>query len=300
MTVNNPHDIILEGDDLLEKMSGLDDKLYNRVIRYLAENSKDGKVSITNEQLSGIEDILYDEIKQTDYEKNLKKYLQLFDAIEAAISLEQVALNGLKAAAIRELWNGDPLKQVLKNKVIYDLGKDGLKRYFVDGIAQAVRETSYFNLDIKSAMDVLKTKLIDDQYTKQYLKNAAMGSLAEYDGAIQDKVRVTYGFHTMVYITNTIETSRPVCTHIKDKLGGRISDTDLQKVLDEYCPGGIPNKTDYVPAKRKVKHKDGSVEFKDVMVPKGSGMVQNTFLENWSQQCGGHANGCRHRALWTV
>jgi hypothetical protein len=294
-----PHDIIVEGDDLLQKMADIDTDLYKVVVRYLAENSKSGKIAITNEQLAGLEDILYDEIKKTDYEKNLTKYLELFDALEAAVSIEQLKVNGIKAQAIRDLWNSAIEKQILKEKIVYDLGRNGLKNVFVRGIADAIRETSYFNLDIKSAMDVLKTKLVDEPYTHRYLKNAAMGSLAEYDGAIQDKVRVTYDFHTMVYITNTIETSRPVCDYIKDTLGGRITDTELQKVLDEYCPNGMPNKKDYVSGKRKVKHKDGSVEFKDIMVPKGSGMVENTFLTNWSQQCGGHANGCRHRALWT-
>lgn len=299
MTVVNPHDLILEGDDLLDKMAAIDQLLYSRVLSFLAQNSKGGKIDITNEQLAQIEDIVYEEIKKSDYEKNLTKYIELFNAIESAVSIEQVKLNGIQAKKIQDLWNSDPLKQVLKNKVIYDLGKDGLKQVFVKGIAEAVRETSYFNLDIKSAMDVLKTKLVDDAYTKRYLESTARGSLSEYDGAIQDKVRTTYGFNIMVYVVNLIETSRPVCTHIVRDLGGRITDIELQKVLDEYCPNGMPNKTQYVKGKRKVIHKDGHVTFVDANFPKGSGMSENTFLRNWSQQCGGHANGCRHRGLWT-
>lgn len=287
-----PEQIILDGDKLLEQMAGVDERLLNKVIEFISLNTKEGKVQISDEDLANLEDILYAEVKDSAYEEKLVNYLGLFDAMFNAISHEQARVNNLKINAINELWSNAENNQDIINKVKYDLGQQGVKNVIIKGIADAVRETNYFNLDYKSAVtklrELIKPTTGEQQtYTQRYLEQTAKDALNQYDGAVQDKVRTTYGFKNVMYVGNSIETSRPFCVHLRDELGGKISRDDLEKALKEYCPNGQPSDqyvTFEVPHKGKVKKK------------RGSGMIEGTTLDNFAQMRGGY--GCRHRAIW--
>lgn len=282
------HEIIVKGDDILLNVGKeLDDKIYKKILKFISLNLKDGKVSIDNKDLAIIDDIIFKTIKGTDYNEQLNKYLGLFDALTNAVSSEQAERNDLKVGAIKDLWKSSNVNSKIIDKVVYDLGANGMKDVFVKAISNIVRDSSYFNLDLQSAEAKLRTVLIDDKYTERYVRQTAMDSLSQYQGALNDEVRVAYDFTVMNYITNTIETSRPICIHIHDTLGGKITDTQLKQVLNEYCPKGIPSE-------KRVTYETHSGEKKQAKA--GSGMIEGTVFDNFSQLKGGY--GCRHTAIW--
>lgn len=287
-----PENIILEGDKLLEDMSKVNKRLYDKIIEFVTLNIKDGKVSISNEDLAKLEDILYNEVKDSDYEENLIKYVALFDALLNSIDQEQVKANKLRVNAVKNLWTDLENNKDIINKVINDLGRSGIRDVMLRGIADAVREVNYFNLDYKSAVNVLKEKLygedgVDNSYVQRYVKQVAFDSLSQYDGAIQDKVRDTYGFTKFSYVGNSIETSRPFCVHLADTLGGeKLTIEQLQQALNEYCPGGVPSD-------KQITYEANGVQKKS---KKGAGMIPGTTKDNFSQLKGGY--NCRHRVLW--
>lgn len=288
-----PEQIIADGDELLLKMAGVNRKLYDAALKIIQLNIKEGRVSISPEDLAAFEDVLYGEIKESDYEENLTKYLTLFDALLASIDQEQVKLNKTRSGAIRELWATADNNQDIIDKVLKDLGRSGVKEVMLRGIADAVREVNYFNLDYKSAVAVLKDKLygidgVDESYVQRYVKQVAIDALSQYDGAIQDKVRTTYGYTRLIYSTNTIETSRPFCVRLHDELGGELTIEQLKQELDKYCPNGVPSE-------KKIKYKVHTGEVKEAKM--GAGMIPGTNLGNFSQLRGGYGP-CRHRALW--
>lgn len=282
-----PSEIIEKGDTILYSINDLDKRMYKRLVKFLANNTLGGKVNISNEDLAQIEDIIYDEVKSSDYEENISKYLLLLNKLEDAISQQQFEINRIKAQNIKDLWNGDILKTKLRDKIVYDLGVGGIKDYFVKGIAEVIREANYFNLTIDDAIDKLGKVLIDDEYTKRYLNQTSRDTLSQYQGAINDAVRVAYELKDILYIGNTIEATRPVCAHLRDTLKGKITSEQLKQTLSEYCPNGIPSD-------KRITYT--TVNGDEHNAKKGSGMIEGTRFENFGQLRGGYA--CRHEAIW--
>ena len=285
----SPHDIITKGDNTLFRVGDtLDKKIFARISKFISQNTKGGKVDIDNNQLAIIDDIIIKEIRDSGYNVEVNNYIKLFTQLENAISQEQAEINNLKVSAVKELWNSSDIKQKIINKTLYDLGINGIKDVFVKAISEVVRDSTFFNLDLETAENKLRKLLVDDEYTARYLRQTTMDTLSQYDGAINNEVRIAYDFKIMNYITNTIETSRPICVHIHDVLGGKITEQQLKDTLAVYCPNGEPSKS-------QITYKVHTGEEKTAK--KGSGMIDGTVFDNFTQLCGGY--GCRHRAIWS-
>lgn len=283
-----PNSIITKGDDILFSIGDtLDKRIYSRVRKFIAQNTKDGKINIDNNQLAIIDDIILKEIKDSGYGTEINNYMKLFDRLENAISQEQAEWNKIKLGNIQKFWNGSDLKERMMQKTIYDLGVNGMKDVFVKAVSDIVRESNFFNLDLETAENKLRTKLVDDKYTERYLRNTTMDTLSQYDGAINNEVRIAYDLDIMKYTVNTIETSRPICVHLHDVLGGTITEKQLKDTLAVYCPNGEPSKS-------QITYKVHTGEEKTAK--KGSGMIDGTIFDNFTQLKGGW--GCRHRAIW--
>jgi hypothetical protein len=283
-----PEEIIKKGDSYLYSTTDLDKRMYKRLIKFLSSHTLGGKVNISNEDLAVLEDIIYNEVKDSDYQKNIGNYLGLLNALENAISEQQYEINRIKAQKIRDLWRGNDLRVKLQDKIIYDLGQGGIKDYFVKGLSQVVKDASFFNLTIDDAVEKLSKVLIDDDYTNRYIRQTANDALSQYQGAINDAVAVAYELDDILYIGNVIETSRPICSHLRDDLKGRIAKEQLIKVLNDYCPNGVPSES-------KITYTTVSGETHTKK--KGSGMIEGTRYDNFRQLKGGY--GCRHEAVPT-
>lgn len=280
-------EIIEKGDNILYSTSYLDRIMFKRLTKFLANNTLGGKVTISNEDLAQLEDIIYKEIKDSNYEEDIAKYLGLITAIEDSVNKEQAKYNNIRAQAIKDLWGKNDIRTRLVDKIVYDLGAGGMKDYFVKGVAKVARGANYYNLTIDDAIDKLNKVLIEDEYTKRYIRQTSIDSLSQYKGAMNDAIREAYDLKNMLYVGNTIETSRPICTHIRDDLKGKISSEQLKQLLKEYCPNGKPS--DKIITYETVsgeKHR----------AKKGAGMIEGTTFENFAQRRGGHQ--CRHEAIW--
>lgn len=285
----SPHDIILKGDNTLFKVGDtLDKKIYARILKFISQNSNYGKVSIDKKELAILDDIILKEIRDSGYNVEINNYFKLFNELENAISKEQSEINNIKASKIKELWNDSAQKQFIIEKTVYDLGVNGIKDVFVKSISEVIRDANFFNLDLESAENKLRKLLVEDKYTERYVRQTTLDTLSQYDGAINNEVRVVYDLQIMKYINNIIETSRPICVHIHDVLGGSITEKQLKETLGIYCPKGIPSKSE-------ITYKVHTGEEKTAK--KGSGMIYGTIFENFTQLKGG--DGCRHRAIWT-
>ena len=257
MTYSNIESLIIGGDKLLIDgiPQAIDKKIMKLLLEVIAKNQQDGKVNISNEVLAAIEDDLYNVIKDSNYTELVNEYMTLFVQADNIISKEQARINNLKAANIEQLWKGSGNRERLLSKVVYDLGSGGVKDIFIKGLADAVRQISYVNMTIDQAVYVLMTKVIDNEYTKRYIRATAMDSLSQYDGAVNQEVKNVYGFSKYLYIGNSIETSRAICRHLRDDLGGKFDDDMLRNVLQEYCPDGKPS--DGIITIDKKKYKKG-------------------------------------------
>lgn len=279
-------ELIHKSDKILYSTSYLDKIMYKRLLKYLASHSIGGNVSLSNEDLATLEDVLYKEIKDSGYNADISQYLALFSKIDDIVSDEQLKHNNIKRQAIKDLWNDSAKKKAILDKVVYDLGQQGVKDVYIKGLAKLVRDASFFNLTIDDAIDRIEDKIINKGYTEAYIRQTAIDSISQYKGAINDEVRIAYELTDMLYISNIIETSRPICTHIRNDLKGRVTSEQLKIVLEEYCPNGVPS--------------DKKITFTTVdetrTIRKGAGMIEGTRFENFAQNRGGYQ--CRHEAIF--
>ena len=80
--------------------------------------------------------------------------------------------------------------------------------------------------------------MIDDEYTNRYLRQTSNDALSQYQGAMNDAVRVAYDLSDLIYVGNTIETTRPICAHLRDnkkrKNYGRATKGYIARVLPKW------------------------------------------------------------------
>lgn len=280
--------IIAKGDELLQSKD-LDKRIFQRLIVYIGQHTEGGIVNISDEDLAVLDDIIYDEVKKSDYEENITSYLKLIDQLDKAISKTQGKVNGLKLAEIDDLWNNSERRQQIIDKVVSDLGGQGVKENFIKKISNTVRDVNFYNLTVDDAVTQLKGLLLEGEYTNSYLKSVATDTLSQYAGAFNDEVKKVYGFKDLVYSGRDIETTRPICHLIHTKYGGKLTGEQLDAILKEYCPNGDPSETmiEYDTVSGKVYKKK-----------KGAGMIKGTRKENFAQLRGGYQ--CRHVAIWTT
>jgi len=280
--------IIAKGDELLQSKD-LDKRIFQRLIVYIGQHTEGGIVNISDEDLAVLDDIIYDEVKKSDYEENITSYLKLIDQLDKAISKTQGKVNGLKLAEIDDLWNNSERRQQIIDKVVSDLGGQGVKENFIKKISNTVRDVNFYNLTVDDAVTQLKGLLLEGEYTNSYLKSVATDTLSQYAGAFNDEVKKVYGFKDLVYSGRDIETTRPICHLIHTKYGGKLTGEQLDAILKEYCPNGEPSETmiEYDTVSGKVYKKK-----------KGAGMIKGTRKENFAQLRGGYQ--CRHVAIWTT
>ena len=280
--------IIAKGDELLQSKD-LDKRIFQRLIVYIGQHTEGGIVNISDEDLAVLDDIIYDEVKKSDYEENITSYLRLIDQLDKAISKTQGKVNGLKLAEIDDLWNNSERRQQIIDKVVSDLGGQGVKENFIKKISNTVRDVNFYNLTVDDAVTQLKGLLLEGEYTNSYLKSVATDTLSQYAGAFNDEVKKVYGFKDLIYSGRDIETTRPICHLIHTKYGGKLTGEQLDAILKEYCPNGEPSETmiEYDTVSGKVYKKK-----------KGAGMIKGTRKENFAQLRGGYQ--CRHVAIWTT
>ena len=278
-------ELLKKSDTIIDsKMpSAIDKAALKTLIDVLTKEQNNGKILVSDNVLAILEDVLYDKIKESAYTELAQSYLNLFNQADILISEEQAQVNNLKAKNIRELWYNSDNRKRFMQKVIYDLGSGGMKDIFVKGLVNMVRDINFSGLTVNQGVEAMSKFIIDDNYTSRYLRSTVFDALAQYDGAINQEVKLVYGFSKNIYIGNVKDNTRPVCYHLVEKLNGRFSDEQLKIVLDEYCPNGKPS--------------DVSIEIEDRTLKKGSGMYEDTYVGNFMQKRGGY--GCRHRCLST-
>ena len=52
-------------------------------------------------------------------------------------------------------------------------------------------------MTIDQAVDVLMTKIVDNEYTKRYIRTTAMDSLSQYDGAVNQEIKMCMALASM-------------------------------------------------------------------------------------------------------
>ncbi len=173
----------------------------------------------------------------------------------------------------------------VKDTLAKNLTGDTLQSVLAERITNLIKPYILSGGDYKTTVDVLRNILPKElqRYTYQITK----GVFSVYDGAIQNTLKQKYNPKSGKYLGGLIDNSRPFCIHMKEKYGSRpITEDELKKDLDEYCPKGIPSET--------------LIEINGKKVKKGAGMMEGTTVQNFDVNKGGATNNCYHEWRWIL
>ena len=258
-------------------------KLYDILLRELAQHTNQRNLEANKQQLAQLDSIIKQALKDSGYSKATDQYFNSFNKIEQ----HNDDYYGSQKLSIKPAIDNSQIIPHIKEQVLSSLRGNGANEGIIKPLENLMRQEIFLNKTYQETADLLKRQLVDKPLLIRHVDQVAFDALRQYNGAINDEVRKTYNLKHFFYIGSEIETTRPICDHIRDNYKGAISIDQLKIILDEFCPNGIPS--------------DVSITYETVngvkrTAKKGAGMYDGTTVENFCQNCGG--NRCRHEVKW--
>lgn len=253
--------------------------MYDILLRVLAEHADKGILKANKEKLAELDSLIKKALQDSGYGKATDIYLTGFGRLEEYndIYYKKQGLN------LNNAINGSDIMSYLQEQVIENLRKGGAVENIIKPLETLIRQDIFLNRTYLQTADLLKEKLITNSIITKHVDTIAFDALNQYNGAINNEVRIKYDLRYFFYIGSEVENTRPICAHIRDNYNRAISFEELKTILDEFCPNGKPSDKmityETVNGVKLTKHK-------------GSGMYEGTTVENFCINKGGHR--CRH------
>lgn len=233
-----------------------------------------------------LEDKILNYSRELGYDRIVRQYLNRYTEIDDNIlnyyTRERILVEN---EAINETVNNDFRRQVAENiRLTHNQN--------IRELVNVLREQAILGMDISQAQDAVRAQQgisTTSQNTKlvSQINNVVHDAIMQYDGLQNANIANQFNLQNFYYIASVIESTRPICDHIKDTLT-LVTPDDLKGVLDAYCPNGVPSK---VPITYETVN---SVIRTRQM---GSGMIAGTVPGNFAVNRGGY--NCRHECRFT-
>ena len=271
-------------NEYVKEIEKINKKLFSIIISHISDFVIDGKFDTSLSNVAKIKTFLIDALKKSGYVKATNEYMKVVDTIK------EINTKWYNKENINISKSFDNLLVKNSEDAINNILRGGeLIRNIVEPLNKSLTSGLILKSDFKETYRNLDNIINDKRIIPSYIENVAYDVMLEHDGTINNVVKVEHKLKYMYWIGSEIESTRPICSHIKDKYGSKaISEDQMQIVLDEYCPNGIPSK-------KSITYT--TVNGKTFTREKGSGMKQGTNLENISEKRGGYK--CRHEVKYT-
>lgn len=278
---------ILDAEKELDK--GLDEVnkyIHDNTIDFMVSFLEEGnKLKLNTKKLAALKTKLEKLISSSKYDWVVTRYLKKYDLIDK-LNTEWYAKNKYR---IDKVIGSEILKEYRNQAVENLLSKGAIDEHLVKPILQQVRKDIILGTSYENAKNNLKILFEENKVVSNYAGQVAKDSINQYDGELNNQVRIKFKLTHFRYIGSEIETSRPFCRHMKDQ--GEWSVDELQSVLDEFCPNGVPSDV-----RTTIQTTDSKGKKVTKSVAKGGGMIEGTNVDNFASLRGGY--NCRHRVLF--
>lgn len=276
---------IIQADKELEKdLKEVEKILFDSTIDFLVDFIESGKkLTLDKRKLAGLKSKIDKVIQSSKYQKSIEKYLSKYDLVDK-VNTEWYSKNKYRIDKV--IADSEILKEIKLQSYENLLSKEAISENLAKPILQQLRKDIIMGSTFETAKQNLLSVTEGNEFIRRYAGQIARDSLSQYDGELNNQVREKFNLTKFYYIGSEIETSRPVCRHMKDKKEWTLD--ELKVVLDEYCPNGIPSEKTEVIETRNAKG-----ERVKKSVKKGSGMIEGTNVSNFAMLRGGYE--CRHR-----
>lgn len=266
-------------DEYIQKVNVSSKKLYEILLRVLADFSEGGTLKADKRKLAELDSIIKSALKDSGYSKATDKYLEGFGKLQD-FNDKYYGNQGLN---LNTAIKGSDILPYIQERVIDNLRQAGAMENIIKPLEGIIRQDTFLNRTYKQTADLLKEKLVTNSIITNHVDTIAFDALNQFNGAINNEVRIKYDLKYFFYIGSEIENTRPICAHIRDNYNRAISFDELKTILDEYCPNGIPSE-------KTITYE--TVNGVKMTKQKGSGMYEGTTVENFCINKGGHR--CRH------
>lgn len=280
-------------EQAVASLQKFEEQLYNKLIVFLAQITHGGTLSATPAQLAQLNNAIVNWTKELGYADIVDAYLKGLDDVDR----ENIRYYGSQTnkRTLQRIQNeaiNSPLTAEYRRQVSDNLRSTGAKAAIVDKIDEVLRLQAIRGMTFDQAALELKALVTTTEggagIAERHFKQVAVDAISQYDGVIQERLADRFQPKAGRYLASVIETTRPVCDHIKERFGnGLITREQLRSILNEYCPDGNPSQ-------EKITY--DTVNGVQRTAKKGAGMIEGTTLENFAVNRGGYQ--CRHEWKW--
>lgn len=272
--------------NLIASMNSLSARLVDRLLADIATIIDNRRLVFDPLYFAQLEQKILNYTQELGFGNIVRDYLNRYTEIDNNIlnyySRERILIEN---EAINETINTEFRRHVAENLAIENVLN-------ARALANILREQAILGMDISQAQDAIKAQQMITTDTDNTRLGREMGrivhdAIMQYDGMQNANVAREFNLTNFYYIASVIESTRPICDHIKDTYR-IVTPTDLNKILDEYCPNGVPSRT-----KITYETVNGVVHTRE----KGSGMIDGTVASNFVVNRGGY--NCRHECRFT-
>ena len=205
-------------------------------------------------------------LQRVGLEDEITKYLDNFDAIDAAIKAVQNKENGIRLD--QSIFNNQKLW--LRDKTVNSLLESNVSTRFIQPVKDILFNRITFGGSVVDAEKQLRSIVLGKPNElgvfERWVGQVARDAVYEYQGAVNAQVKVQYELNALRYVGGLVEDSRCQCRRWVEDYGGLLT--------DEILPEEIKWAYRY-----------------------GSGMKPDTTPENFAQKRGGY--NCTHIAIAT-
>lgn len=264
--------------------------MIEEILKYIRELVSNGKLELAGtfaETSLAIQAKILEIVDGTEYYGAVQKYAGTIDTIERVIVSQYASINDLD---VKDVVFGNKFRSQVVNVLEDALLQDGFLSEIIEPIRDVIAKQALYGVSFEEA-----EKEVSDYITKNGLgsqmksvrpKQVGRDLLYQYDGAIQREIQKDYGMNAFIYVGGHVKDTRPFCDHLADREDGEWFIDELEEVLEEYCPNGVPSgaKVSYTTI--------GGVKEST----KGAGMIRGTSVDNFAILRGGY--NCLHEVIY--
>lgn len=253
---------------LVKSVSEIEEEIFVLVKKILRQfDIKDGQI-VPDDRAKLIISVLNKEIRKiinkVAIEDEVSAFIDDFDLIDKNIRAVQQQLNGIEVP--KSIFNAQ--RQWAIDATINSLVQSNINLKFVQPVKQLLFSRVAFGGSVVDAEKQLRRIVLGDEkhygVLKGWIGQIARDTINEYQGTINQQIKVQYELNAVRYIGGLVEDSRPQCVRWVRELGGVITDDQLEaEIRWAYA--------------------------------NGTGMKPDTNPENFCQKRGGY--NCRHDAI---
>lgn len=282
-----------KNEQAIKELQKFQDGLYNKLLSYLAGITQDGFLQPNTLQLAQLENAIVNWTKELNYGNIIENYLSALGEVdELNVAYYSKETSKRYRQRIENEILRSPLTNEYREQVSNNLRSAGAYNEIVKKVADTLKLQALRGMTFEQAAEQLKALVTNTEtgqgIAERHFNQVARDAIMQYDGVIQEGLAKEFNPTRGRYLASVIETTRPICDHIKDKYGnGYITKQQLKEILDEFCPGGQPSK-------EKITYTTVSGE--ERRTAKGAGMIEGTTVDNFPSYRGGY--NCRHEWRW--